>query len=333
VGEAHRGDALGKYSAIGITVLWIGPVSAGLLTEAIEWRAVFALQVAVGVAVGWIGWRKVDNRPVGEPERFDVRGLAILTIGLTALLVSLMQALTWGWDSAATLSLFAAGLALLGIFAATELRTAHPLLDIALLRRRVLVGVVLAMFAAQFIVNGYLIYVATYFQHVLGYGPLLAALAIVPSVLTQPIFNVLAGRLTDRIGARTPAVAGYLLTAVAFAWIAVTVTVTVDDDSYLLLLPGLLVLGASIAPMFTSLLTGLSNAVDADERGDANALVLTVRWIGAAAGTMVLGVVIYSGSGATPDASPYATAFAILASAALAGGLACALLLSRGAAR
>jgi EmrB/QacA subfamily drug resistance transporter len=329
VGEAHRGDALGKYSAIGITVLWIGPVSAGLLTEAIEWRAVFALQVAVGVAVAWIGWRKVDNRPVGEPERFDLRGLAILAIGLTALLVSLMQALTWGWDSAATLSLFAAGLALLGIFAATELRTAHPLLDIALLRRRVLVGIVLAMFAAQFIVNGYLIYVATYFQHVLGYGPLLAALAIVPSVVTQPIFNVLAGRLTDRIGARTPATAGYLLTAVAFAWIAVTV----DDDSYLLLLPGLLLLGISIAPMFTSLLTGLSNAVEADERGDANALVLTVRWIGAAAGTMVLGVVIYSGSGATPDASPYATAFAILSFAALAGGLACATLLGRRAPR
>jgi hypothetical protein len=75
--------------------------------------------------------------------------------------------------------------------------------------------------------------------------------------------------------------------------------------------------------MFTSLLTGLSNAVEADERGDANALVLTVRWIGAAAGTMVLGVVIYSGSGATPDASPYATAFAILSAAALAGALAC----------
>jgi MFS family permease len=265
VPEAHRGDALGKYSAIGITVFVIGPVMAGLLTEAV----------------------------------------------------------TWSWDSGATLTLFGVGLSVLAAFASYELRKAHPLLDVGLLRLRTLRGIVLAMFTAQFIVNGYIIYIATYFQHVLGYGPLLAALAIVPSMLAEPLFNILAGRATDRVGPRKPALVGYLLTAVCMAWIAATV----DEDSYVLLLPGLILLSASIAPMFTSLLTGLSNAVAAEERGDANALVLTVRWIGAAAGTMVLGVVIHSGEGATPTASPYATAFTILAGMALAGAAACFLLL------
>jgi MFS family permease len=323
VAEAHRGDALGKYSAIGITVFTIGPVMAGLLTEAIDWRALFVLQLAIGAGVAWIGWRKVDNRPVGEPEPFDTSGLVVLMVGLTALLVSLMQALSWGWDSLATIALFAVGLIVLAAFARFELGRAHPLLDIGLLRKRTLRGIVVAMFAAQFIVNGYIIYIATYFQHVLGYGPLLAALAIVPSMLAEPLFNILAGRATDRVGARTPALFGYLLTAVSMGWIAVFV----DDDSYALLLPGLILLSASIAPMFTSLLTGLSNAVEAEERGDANALVLTVRWIAAAAGAMVLGVVVHTGGGATPTASPYATAFAILAGLALAGALACFTLL------
>jgi MFS family permease len=325
VSEAHRGDALGRYSAIGITVFVIGPVMAGLLTEAIDWRALFVLQLAIGAGVAWIGWRKVDNRPLGEPQPFDTTGLVVLMAGLTALLVSLMQALTWGWDSGATLTLFGVGLAVLAAFAAFELRRAHPLLDVRLLRKRTLRGIVPAMFAAQFIVNGYIIYIATYFQHVLGYGPLLAALAIVPSMLAEPLFNILAGRATDRVGARTPALFGYLLTALAMGWIAAFV----DDDSYLLLLPGLILLSGSIAPMFTSLLTGLSNAVGAEERGDANALVLTVRWIGAAAGAMVLGVVVHSGEGATPTASPYATAFAILAALALAGAIACAALLGK----
>jgi EmrB/QacA subfamily drug resistance transporter len=323
VPEAHRGDALGKYSAIGITVFVIGPVMAGLLTEAVSWRALFCLQVAVGAGLVLLGWRKVDNRPVGEPARFDTTGLVVLMAGLTALLVSLMQALTWGWDSGATLTLFGVGLSVLAAFASYELRKAHPLLDVGLLHKRTLRGIVLAMFTAQFIVNGYIIYIATYFQHVLGYGPLVAALAIAPSMLAEPLFNILAGRVTDRVGARKPALLGYLLTAVCMGWIAATV----DEDSYALLLPGLILLSASIAPMFTSLLTGLSNAVAAEERGDANALVLTVRWIGAAAGTMVLGVVIHSGEGATPTASPYATAFTILAGLALAGALACAALL------
>jgi MFS family permease len=320
----HRGDALGKYSAIGVTVFVIGPVMAGLLTEAISWRALFALQVAVGVGLVLFGWRRVDNRPVGEPEPFDFSGLVVLAAGLTAVLVSLMQALAWGWDSPATVSLFAAGLAVLGLFASLELRAEHPLLDVGLLRRRALRGIVVAMFAAQFVLNGFVIYIATYFQHVLDYGPLLASLAIVPSMLLGPVFNILVGRVTDRAGPRRPAIAGYLLASLSFAWLAVFI----DRDSYWLLLPGLVALSVSIAPMFTSLLTGLSNAVSADERGDANALVLTVRWIGAATGTMVLGVIVYSdGGGATPSASPYATAFTMLACTALVGALACALLL------
>ncbi len=56
--------------------------------------------------------------------------------------------------------------------------------------------------------------------------------------------------------------------------------------------------------MFTSLLTDLSNEVAAGERGDANALVLTVRWIGAAAGTMILGVVIHAGEAPFPAPAP-----------------------------
>ncbi len=320
----HRGDALGKYSAIGVTVFVIGPVMAGLLTEAIDWRAIFAFDALLAVALVGIGLLRVDNRPVGEPEPFDYRGLAVLMGGLSALLVGLMQALAWGWDAPPTLLLAAAGLAALAGFAALELRSAHPLLDVGLLRRRILTGIVVAMFAAQVVVTGFVIYGATYFQHVLGFGPLLASLALASSMFAEPLFNIVAGRVTDRVGPRRPAVFGYLFTAAALAWIAAFA----DDDSYALLLPGLLILNASIAPMFTSLLTGLANAVSAEERGDANALVLTVRWIGAAVGTMALGLVIHSG-GATvvTDPSPYAQAFLVLSAAAALGALACAVLL------
>lgn len=323
VPREERGRAIGVYSAIGVSVLTLGPVLAGLLTEAIDWRALFALQAAVGASLVLVGLLRVDNRPVGEPERFDVRGLALLMVSLSALLVALMQALAWGFGAAATIVLLVAGVAGLGGFAALELRTRYPLLDIGLLRRRTLRGIVLAMFAAQFVITSFIIYMATYFQHVLGYGPLVASLALVPAVVTQPIFNVIAGRVTDRIGMRAPALCGYLVTALALAWIAITL----DDGSYALLLPGLLLMGPGVAPMFTSLLTGLANAVAAEERGDANALVLTVRWIGAAAGTMVLGIVIHSGEALTPSASPYATAIAVLAGMALLGAFACALLL------
>lgn len=325
VSREDRGRAIGTYSAIGASVFTLGPVLAGLLTEVVDWRALFALEAAVGAALLLVGLLRVDNRPVGKPEPFDSRGLILLMTSLSALLVGLMQALAWGLASPATLGLVAIGLVGLAAFAALELRTRYPLLDVGLLRRRTLRGIVLAMFTAQFVITGFIIYVATYFQHVLGYGPLVASLAMIPAVITQPIFNVLAGRATDRVGMRRPALCGYLLTAACLAWIALTL----DQESYALLLPGLLLLGPGIAPMFTSLLTGLANAVSAEERGDANALVLTVRWIGAAAGTMVLGLVIHSGEALQPSADPYATAIAITAGMSLLGALACAVLLRR----
>ena len=137
--------------------------------------------------------------------------------------------------------------------------------------------------------------------------------------------SIAAGRWTDRFGPRRPALAGFLATTVAFVWIAFFV----GEADYWLLLPALAVLSVSLSPMFTSLLTGLSNAVGAEERGDANALVLTVRWVGAAAGTMVLGVVIRSAGGGAefPDASAYSAAFAVEAGVVLLGGIACGLLL------
>ncbi len=327
VSTEHRGRALGLYSAIGVTVFVLGPLAAGLLTAAISWRALFVLQAVVGVGLALFGWLRVDNRSAGEKEPFDGRGFAVLLAGLTALLVALMQALVWGWDSPPTLALFLVGLLTLAGFGALELRTAQPLLDVALLRRPVLAGIVLAMFAAQFVLNGFVIYVATYFQHVLGYGPLLAAVAMAPAFLLAPAFNILAGRLTDRLGPRRPALFGYLVTALCFAWIAVFV----GAGGYWPLLPGLLLLNVGIAPMFTALLTGLSNEVDAAERGDANALVLTIRWIGAAAGTMVIGVVVHAAAGdnGTPGASAYAAAFVVEACVTLAGALACFALLRR----
>jgi MFS family permease len=316
-----RGRAIGRYSAIGVSVFVIGPVAAGLLTEVISWRALFGLLVVVGVGLALLGWRKVENMPVGEPERFDTTGLIVLMVGLTALLVSLMQALAWGWDSAATIALFGAGAAVLAGFGALELRRAHPLLDVSLLGRRMIAGIVIAMFCAQFVLNGFVIYIATYFQHVFDYGALEASVAMVPSMLLQPYVCLKVGEVTDRLGPRRPAIGGYLLAAAALGWTALFV----GDDSYWLLVPGFIAFSISVAPMFTALLTGLSNAVAASERGDANALVLTIRWIGAAAGTMVLGVIVLSGAGGdgVAGASRYEAAFAVCAAVALLGALAC----------
>jgi MFS family permease len=324
-----RGHVLGQYSAIGVSVFSIGPVVAGLLTEAASWRLVFVLQLALAVGLALVGWGRVREQPAGSPRPFDSGGLAVLIVGLSAGLVALMQALAWGWDSPATLALLAGGLAVLAFFGRFEAGRADPLLRTTFLRGRVFLGIALAMFAAQFILNGFVIYIATYFQHVLGFGALLAAVAMFPAMLGAPYFALLAGGITDRFGARGPAAFGFALGVVAFAWLALFA----GEAAYWLLVPGLVAVGIAMAPMFTSLLTALSNEVTAEERGDANALVLTIRWIGAAAGTVVLGVVVRGAAGGETAPAGYADAFWVAAAVVGAGALACFFLLRQPAAK
>lgn len=315
-----RGRAIGQYSAIGVSVFAIGPLAAGVLTEAISWRALFVLQAVLAVGLVAFGARFVGERAAGSPRRFDTRGLVVLVVGLTAVLVALMQALTWGWDSPATLLLLGFGLIILAVFGAGEARTRDPLLDVRLLRARGFRNIVLAMFAAQFMLSSFTIYLATYLQHVLGFGALLASVAMLPAFGLSPLNAAVSGRMTDRFGARVLAIGGYGLAAVGLVWVAISI----DASNYWLLVPGLLALAVGAGPMFTSLLTALSGAVDAEERGDANALVLTIRWIGAAAGTMALGIVVHSGERhGVPTSSAYLRAFLIDAAVTGLGLLVC----------
>jgi len=319
-----RGKAIGQYSAIGVSVFVVAPLASGLLTELVSWRAVFGLQALMALGLAFVGWRFVTPPRVPTPEPFDARGWGILAVGLSAVLVALMQALVWGLDSASTLGLLAIGAVTLAAFVRFELRQEHPLLDLHLLERRTIVGIVIAMFSAQFLLNGFVIYLATFLQHILGMGPLLAALAFIPAMIVQPFTAIRIGKLTDRIGPRKPAIAGYALATACLTWVAIFV----HAGSYWPLLPGLVLFGAAVAPMFTSLLTGLSNAVEADERGDANALVLTIRWIGAAVGTMALGLVIHSTEQhGIPTEDGYSDAFLLSAAVALVGVVACVALL------
>jgi predicted MFS family arabinose efflux permease len=252
----------------------------------------------------------------GAPPLASMSKLALAAPPLAGIALAVAGGMLHWWST---------GMAILLGFVLFESRREDPLLDVNLLRRRVIAGIVIAMFCAQFLLTGFFIYIATYFQHILGFGPLETAAAILPAALIAPYAALVIGRITDRLGARRPAIFGYGIAAVALIWLALFV----GEDEYWLLVPGLFMLSLATAPMFTALLTALSNAVDADERGDANALVLTIRWIGAAAGTMVLGVVIHStetGAGIPTD-SGYSTAFLVAAGAALVGVLACATLL------
>ena len=151
----ERTTALGAWGAVGGAGAAVGVLLGGALTELVDWRAIFLINLPIGVALAAGALHVLpadDARP--RWHGLDLRGAVLATAGFAALVLAASQAGTAGWTSAQTLGLGAAGLAALAAFAAVELRTPRPLLEVRRLADRAVGGGALLMLAASAVMFG-----------------------------------------------------------------------------------------------------------------------------------------------------------------------------------
>ncbi len=209
---SERGRALGLQATMTYLGLSAGPPLGGLLAAHLGWRAIFFVNVPVGL-VGLALSRAVipEDRPSGEVPPFDLLGAALFFVGLFGLLLALDQGHAWGWGAPLTIALLAGSLVVLAVFIAVERRRPHPMLDLSLFRRRAFTGSAFSAIASY--VGEYAVLFLVPFYLVQGRGMpvqhagiLLAALPVLMMV-SSPI----SGALSDRVGSRGLAVAGLLV--------------------------------------------------------------------------------------------------------------------------
>jgi len=212
-GPGERGRALG-INAISVSVgLSVGPALGGLLTELGSWRAIFLVNLPVGiVAILWAA-RVLAVEPPGRRGAFDLPGSALAGSAAFCLLLALSQGEGWGWSSPAVLGLLALFGVLGGAFIAVERRAAQPMIDLRLFHLRGfsagLVSVVIAfagLFSATFLLPFVL-------EDGAGFSPLEAGLLLTPIPITTAFVAPLSGSLSDRIGSRLPASLGIAVMA------------------------------------------------------------------------------------------------------------------------
>ncbi len=287
--ERERGVALGLYGLIGAAAAACAPFLGGLLTDEASWRWIPFLNVPIALGLITIvaaAWR--------EPERdssraaFDRPGFALLLAVLLPLVVALMQTPVWGWGSPAVITLLAVSAAALVGFVWVEGRARSPLIDLAMARRPVVVGANTVVACAQLSVLTVLVFGALYLQDRLEMSALLAGTALLAAVVPSLFTSVLAGQLTDRYGARTPALAGTAASFLALAWIAAFV----PSDNFVLLLPGFLLWGLALSFLFTPSQTTIMNAVAPQKRGEMAGIQATGRQLGGTLAVAVLGSVL-----------------------------------------
>jgi EmrB/QacA subfamily drug resistance transporter len=296
---AHeRGKAMGTWAGVSALALAVGPVLGGFLTEHVSWRAIFYLNLPVAagaVAATLFAVRESRDTTVGRDV--DYLGVATLTGALTALVLALVEANSWGWGSPAIVALLA-GSVLGGIaFVAVENRAKAPMVEFRFFGDRNFLGAVVVALIITFAMMGVFFFLALYMQDILGYSPLEAGVRFLPSTLMIVAVAPVAGRLADRIGPRWLIVAGLLILTLSLY----TFTGIAVDSSYLDLLPGFMLLGVGIALTMSPMTSAAMNAVAVQKAGIASGVLSMFRMVGGSLGVAVTGAIFQAsvGGGAT----------------------------------
>ncbi len=210
---ANRGKAQlravslwGAAAAVGAAA---GPLLGGVLVELTGWQALFWVDAGVAVVCMLIAAASVaESRDSSRSRSIDMWGSLLVAITLMPLILALSKGSDWGWASVATLGCLAVAIGAGIAFVAVERRVAVPMLDLALLRNRVLVGSTIAILIGSGTINGLMYLVSLYFQNpqALGYSPLQAGLATLPAtaglVVVAPFVPALGSTVRRPSGRR-----------------------------------------------------------------------------------------------------------------------------------
>jgi len=325
---AERAQAFAAYGATIGASFALGPAVGGALTSGISWRAVFYLNLPLGLAALALTPRLVRESRALASRRLDVAGQLLLASGLFALVLSLLRARADGWGSVRIVGGLAASAILLVAFAAVERRLRQPMLPLGLFRRPAFAGAQIAAFAISASFFALFFYITLYLQEVLHLSPFEAGLVYVPGTVVIAIVSAATGMAGGRISARAAIAGGLLLVAAGLA----LMTVVGEGSSWTALLPGEIVACIGTGLVNPTLANVALGSVSPDQSGLAAGVNDAFRQAGVTLGVAAFGTVIPAASAlghGDPGAYVDGLHNALIAGAALValGALGCAALL------
>ena len=289
---AERNKAMGVWGAVAGSGGAAGVLLGGMLTEWAGWEWVLYVNVPIGIAAALLSPRLLPESRADGARHFDVAGAVTVTLGLSLLVYSLVNANEAGWASAETLILLAVAAVLIVGFVVIERRTKAPLVPFpGIFRHRSITGINVTALLIAMALFSMFFFISLYMQQVLGYDPLEAGLAYLPLAFGIIVSAGVASQLVTRFGVRPVLVTGLILTAIGLLWFSqISVGGSYVGD---ILFPSLLAafgLGFAFVPMTIAAVAG----VEPHEAGLASGLINTSQQVGGALGLAVLAAIANS---------------------------------------
>ena len=272
----ERGRAIGLLmTTVGVGAV-AGPAIGGAVVDFIHWRAVFFLNIPLGL-VGVIATlyvlRRWESERASQGSSFDWTGAILSTGVLVALLLGLTLAVNRGWMSAPILAAFMLSAGMFVAFIWWELRAPAPMFNLRFFRDRVFSCGVSAAFLTFLGQSSVLFLMPFYIQNVLGYSPKVAGLVVMPGALCMAIMGSVTGTLSDKFGWRWFTVGGMVSSTVGLVMLS-----RVTDTSPLWeVIPGLILINCGMGMFYSPNSSSVLSAVGRESYGVVSGFLNLVR--------------------------------------------------------
>lgn len=284
----ERVKAIGLWAGISGIGLAAGPLAGGILVDAFDWRAIFLVNVPIGVVLLLAALPTLsESRNLAAPA-IDVPGTVLSILGVGALTYGLIEGGAQGWTSGPILTSFVAAAVILVAFVVVEQRNPAPMMPLRMFRNSLFTVSNTAMVMVGFSLMGSVFFFSQFFVTVQGASILDSGLETLPISLGMAIVSPFAGRLAARYGFRIVVTAGMALAGVGL----LTLGFVHADTGYGNVWWRLAITGAGFALSMSPLTGAAIQSVSPQEGGLASGISSTARQIGAVLGVAVLGAIV-----------------------------------------
>lgn len=281
----ERSRAFGVYGAVAGVGAAIGLIMGGLLTEYLDWRWCFLVNVPIALGALILAIVNIKESKLSDKTRHDIPGAITATLGLFFIVFGITRVETDGWESFQTIGYLSLGVALMGLFILIQSRSKQPMLPLRIVTNRVRGAAYLAALFVGIAGISFFLFMSYYLQLILKFTPIQTGLSFLPFSFGVIIAAVSTGRFLPKFGPRFITFTGFILMSVAmYGFSRLT-----PDSEYLtgvlpFLIPAALGFGFIFVPLSSTALLGVGNS----DSGIASATLNTSQQIGGTIGIAAL---------------------------------------------